>query len=108
MNKTIVEDWSFEIEVLSAGACRIGLETGDAFACTYGCPDGFCPKTMGTSGPRGRGSKAARRQSLERDRICLRGRRGDLSPACGAYGRLTLLERMRQRYGIRWRVSALY
>lgn len=30
------------------GTCRIGLEAGDAFACTYGCPDGFCPKTMGT------------------------------------------------------------
>lgn len=48
LNKTAVEDWSFELEVLSAGACRIGLEAGDAFACTYGCPDGFCPKTMGT------------------------------------------------------------
>lgn len=34
MNKTIVEDWSFELEVLSAGACRIGLETDDAFGCT--------------------------------------------------------------------------
>ncbi len=47
MCKTIPEDWTFDIEVLSAAPCHIGLEVGDAFFCTYGCPAGFCPKTMG-------------------------------------------------------------
>jgi uncharacterized repeat protein (TIGR04076 family) len=43
------EDWQFIIEVLGVGRenraeeCRIGLEPGDTFACTYGTPEGFCP-----------------------------------------------------------------
>ena len=48
LNKTAVEDWSFELEVLSAGACRIGLETDDAFGCTTAARPASAPKTMGT------------------------------------------------------------
>lgn len=47
MHRTIREDWAFDIRVLDAGPCRIGLEPGDRFSCTYGCPEGSCPKTMG-------------------------------------------------------------
>lgn len=47
MRKAIVEDWSFAVEVLEAGPCRVGLEPGDRFVCRYDCPGGFCPKTMG-------------------------------------------------------------
>ena len=47
MHKTIVEDWEFTVEVLSAGPCRAGFEPGDTFTCQYECPAGFCPKTMG-------------------------------------------------------------
>ena len=46
MRKTIVEDWEFTITVLTARSCRMGLEPGDTFHCTYSCPAGFCPKTM--------------------------------------------------------------
>lgn len=46
MHKTIVEDWAFTVTVLSARPCRIGLESGDIFHCTYDCPAGFRPKTM--------------------------------------------------------------
>ncbi len=46
MHKTIVEDWEFDIEVIRAGKCRMGFETGDRFTCRYECPGGFCPKSM--------------------------------------------------------------
>ena len=46
MNKTIVEDWEFEITVIRGGLCRMGFEKGDKFSCKYDCPAGFCPKTM--------------------------------------------------------------
>lgn len=46
MRKWITEDWRFTITVVEAGGCRLGLEKGDRFTCTYGCPEGFCPKTM--------------------------------------------------------------
>ena len=46
MHKTVAEDWAFTITVLAADPCRVGLEPGDAFHCTYDCPAGFCPKTM--------------------------------------------------------------
>lgn len=46
MRKTVQEEWSFSIVVRSAHPCRIGLEPGDTFHCTYGCPADFCPKTM--------------------------------------------------------------
>ena len=35
MHKTIVEDWEFTVEVLSAGPCRAGFEPGDTFTCLY-------------------------------------------------------------------------
>ncbi len=41
------EDWTFDICVVHAQPCRLGLEAGDRFAFQYGCPAGFCPKTMG-------------------------------------------------------------
>jgi uncharacterized repeat protein (TIGR04076 family) len=46
------EQWEFEITVLAVGKknrpeeCRLGLEQGDRFQSTYGCPSGLCPKTM--------------------------------------------------------------
>jgi uncharacterized repeat protein (TIGR04076 family) len=46
------EDWRFRIEVLRVGeeneaeACRLGLEPGDAFECTYGTPTSFCPTSF--------------------------------------------------------------
>lgn len=46
MHKTIREDWAFTIEVVRGGLCRMGFEPGDRFTCQYGCPGGFCPKTM--------------------------------------------------------------
>lgn len=46
MHKTIIEDWEFDIEVLSAKPCRMGFEPGDRFHCMYEVPAGFCPKTM--------------------------------------------------------------
>jgi len=48
MKRWLEEEWTFEIEVMEGEAChcRMGLETGDRFECTYECPAGFCPKTM--------------------------------------------------------------
>lgn len=46
MKKTYVEEWGFTITVVKAGRCRMGMEVGDTFTCTYDCPAGFCPKTM--------------------------------------------------------------
>jgi uncharacterized repeat protein (TIGR04076 family) len=46
------EDWRFRIEVVRVGEenkaeeCRLGLEPGDVFACTYGTPAGFCPTSF--------------------------------------------------------------
>ena len=43
------EEWRFTLEVLQVGKqnraeeCRLGLEPGDSFACTYGTPARFCP-----------------------------------------------------------------
>lgn len=48
MNKTIIEDWEFNITVVRQNPCRMGFETGDVFYCQYECPTGFCPKTMAT------------------------------------------------------------
>lgn len=44
MKRWMTEDWEFEI----AGArdCRPGFEEGDRFIFQYGCPAGFCPRTM--------------------------------------------------------------
>jgi len=52
MKKWYKEDWTFSIEVLSVGKrnapteCRMGFEPGDTFECAYGCPAGFCSKSM--------------------------------------------------------------
>ena len=48
MQKWVTEDWKFELEVTSgkAGHCRLGLETGDKFVFSYGCPEGICPRVM--------------------------------------------------------------
>jgi uncharacterized repeat protein (TIGR04076 family) len=52
MKKWYKENYSFKITVLSVGAdgkpqnCRNGHEIGDDFYCEYGCPDGFCSKSM--------------------------------------------------------------
>ena len=46
------EDSSFKITVISVGAdgkpenCRNGHEVGDVFTCEYGCPGGFCSKSI--------------------------------------------------------------
>ena len=52
MKKWYHEDWLFEIEVLRVGKenraeeCRLGLELGDAFTCTFETPTGFCPTSF--------------------------------------------------------------
>lgn len=46
------EDWFFTIEVLRVGKenkaeeCRLGLELGDTFTCTYETPACFCPTSF--------------------------------------------------------------
>ncbi|MDR0477712.1 MAG: TIGR04076 family protein [Desulfobulbaceae bacterium] len=46
------EDYSFKIAVISVGTngkpenCRNGHEVGDTYVCEYGCPEGFCSKSM--------------------------------------------------------------
>ena len=52
MKKWFHEDWRFRLEAVQVGQknkaeeCRIGIETGDVFECTYGTPDGFCPTSF--------------------------------------------------------------
>lgn len=52
MKRWYFEDWLFTIEVLRVGGhnqaedCRLGLEPGDTFTCTYETPDGFCPTSF--------------------------------------------------------------
>ncbi len=48
MKKWIDEEWEFHITAIKGEAphCRMGIEKGDTFYCTYSCPAGFCPKTM--------------------------------------------------------------
>lgn len=48
MQKWVTEDWEFHLKVVGgkAGHCRLGLESGDEFVFSYGCPAGMCPKTM--------------------------------------------------------------
>lgn len=48
MNKWIIEDWSFGIEVIDGEAknCRLGLEKGDRFHFQYETPQGFCPRAI--------------------------------------------------------------
>ena len=46
------EDYSFKITVVSVGvdekpeSCRNGHEVDDTYRCHYGCPGGFCSKSM--------------------------------------------------------------
>lgn len=52
MKKWYPEEWKFEIRVLAVKPdnnprrCRMGLEVGDMFFCTYECPAGFCSKSL--------------------------------------------------------------
>jgi uncharacterized repeat protein (TIGR04076 family) len=52
MKKWYEEDWRFKIEVVQVGKenkpeeCRLGLEPGDTFECTYGTPADFCPTSF--------------------------------------------------------------
>lgn len=48
MNKWILEDWAFTVEVVGGNAknCRLGLETGDTFCFEYETPQGFCPRAL--------------------------------------------------------------
>ncbi len=52
MKKWYHEDWIFQIKVLRTGKenqaeeCRLGLEPGDTFTCTYETPSGFCPTSF--------------------------------------------------------------
>ncbi len=53
MKKFIQEDTSFKITVLDGKKgktgsidCRNGHEPGDTYLCEYGCPEGFCQKSM--------------------------------------------------------------
>lgn len=48
MNKWIVEDWAFEVEVIDGEAknCRLGLEKGDTFHFEYETPQNFCPRAF--------------------------------------------------------------
>ncbi len=48
MNKWIVEDWAFDVEVIDGEAknCRLGLEKGDVFHFEYETPQGFCPRAI--------------------------------------------------------------
>ena len=52
MKKWYREDCHFRIEVVRVGKndnaeeCRMGLEPGDAFECTYETPAGFCPTSF--------------------------------------------------------------
>jgi len=45
-------DWRFRIKVLRVGKanmaeeCRLGIEPGDTFECTYGMPAGSCPTSF--------------------------------------------------------------
>lgn len=48
MQKWVTEDWQFELTVIEGKAkhCRLGLEKGDKFVFSYGCPEGICPRVM--------------------------------------------------------------
>ena len=53
MKNWYTEEYGFKITVTSVGddnvtenRCRNGHEAGDEFRCEYGCPGGFCSKSM--------------------------------------------------------------
>ncbi len=49
MRKWITEDWEFTLTATEgqASQCRLGIEKGDRFVFSYGCPEGICPRVMG-------------------------------------------------------------
>ena len=48
MKKWVTEDWLFELTAIEGKAqnCRLGIEKGDKFVFSYGCPEGICPRVM--------------------------------------------------------------
>ncbi len=48
MQQWIVEDWEFELTAIEGKSsnCRLGIENGDKFVFSYGCPEGICPRVM--------------------------------------------------------------
>ena len=52
MKKFITENYSFTITVIDHAKdgkplhCRNGHEVGDIYSCEYGCPGGFCSKSI--------------------------------------------------------------
>lgn len=48
MRKWVTEDWQFELTATegSARSCRLGIERGNRFVFSYGCPEGICPRVM--------------------------------------------------------------
>ncbi len=48
MQKRILEDWKFELIAIDGNAsnCRLGIEKGDKFVFSYGCPEGMCPRVI--------------------------------------------------------------
>ncbi len=48
MRKWVVEDWEFELTAIDGSSenCRLGIEKGDVFVFSYGCPEGMCPRVM--------------------------------------------------------------
>ena len=52
MKTVYKEEYTFQITAVSLGKvgrpenCRNGHEVGDTYTCEYGCPGGFCSKSM--------------------------------------------------------------
>jgi len=48
MKNRYKEEYSFKITVVGGEPtnCRNGHEVGDTYTCQYGCPEGFCSKSM--------------------------------------------------------------
>jgi uncharacterized repeat protein (TIGR04076 family) len=52
MKNVYKEEYSFKITVVAVAPdgkpenCRNGHEVGDIYTCEYGCPGGFCSKSM--------------------------------------------------------------
>ena len=48
MKKWVTEDWQFELTAVEgkAASCRLGIEKGDRFVFSYGCPADICPRVM--------------------------------------------------------------
>jgi len=57
MTRWYKEDYSFEITVVTVGLngkaenCRNNHEVGNRYTYEYGCPDGFCSKSMAKQNP---------------------------------------------------------